>query len=106
MIQGDIYWVSLKKPDKRRPVLILTRNSAIPELNSMVVASITTTVRKDLDSQVLLGVEDGMPQDCSISLDNIHTLPRANFGSYITHLPRERMVEVFESIKFAFGMEE
>lgn len=105
MIQGDVYWVTLHKPDKRRPVLILTRSSAIPALNSVVVASITTTIR-DIGSQIVLGPEEGMPEDCTVSLDNLHTVPKRNFGAYITHLPGTKMLEVFEGIKFTFGIED
>lgn len=104
MIQGDIYWITFNKPDKRRPVLILTRTSAIRELNAVVVAAITTTIR-DVDSQVLLGTEDGMPDECVINLDNIQTVGKNRLETYITHLPRAKMNEVFKAIKFAFGFD-
>ena len=65
MVQGDIYWVTFKQPDKKRPVLILTRNSAIPELNAVVVAAVTTTIRA-VRSQVLLGDSDGCPKSVSL----------------------------------------
>jgi len=45
MIQGDVYHYTFKEPDKRRPVLILTRSSLIPELNAITIAPITTTIR-------------------------------------------------------------
>jgi mRNA interferase MazF len=105
MIQGDVYWVKLKEPDKTRPVLILTRTSAIPELNSLVVAAITTTLR-EVRSQVLLGPDDGMPKDCVVNLDNLHTVNKSLFRAYITHLPKARMQEVFDAMKFAFGFSE
>jgi len=104
MIQGDVYWVKLKKPDKKRPVLILTRTSVIPELNSVVVAAITTTLR-EVRSQVVLGVEDGMREDCAVNMDNLHTVNKSFFDSYITHLPKSRMQEVFDAMQFAFGYE-
>lgn len=43
MNQGDVYWYTFRAPDKRRPVLILTRSSAIPFLTGITVAAITTT---------------------------------------------------------------
>lgn len=58
MNQGDVYWYSFKEPDKRRPVLILTRDSVIPYLNSVVVASVTTTIRS-IPSEVILTEDDG-----------------------------------------------
>lgn len=104
MIQGDIYWVTFNKPDKRRPVLILTRTSAIRELNAVVVASITSTIR-EIESQVLFDIEDGMPETCVVNLDNIQTVAKTRLEGYITHLPSGKMVEVFEAINFAFGIE-
>ena len=104
MVQGDIYWVTFKQPDKKRPVLILTRNSAIPELNAVVVAAITTTIR-EVRSQVLLGEADGMPENCVINLDNLQTIAKNRFEKYITHLDFDRMSEVFEAVQFAFGFD-
>ena len=104
IVQGDIYWVTFNKPDKRRPVLILTRTTAARELNAVVVAAITTTIR-EVESQVLLGVEDGMPEDCVVNLDNIHKVAKTRLETYITHVPPSKMIEVFKAIKFAFGFE-
>lgn len=104
MIQGDVYWIRFRKPDKRRPVLILTRNSIISELNSVTVSSITTTIR-DVESQVWLNENDGVREQCAVNLDNIQTVSKDKLGSYITHLSDERMREVFEAIKFAFGFD-
>jgi len=45
MIQGDICYHTFKSPDKRRPVLILTRNAAVSDLTWITIAPITTTMR-------------------------------------------------------------
>jgi hypothetical protein len=59
--QGDIYWYTFHAPDKRRPVLILTRDSAIVLLTSVTIAPLTTKIR-DIGSEVLLTMEeDGVP---------------------------------------------
>lgn len=105
MIRGDICWHTFKFPDKRRPVLILTRDILIIELNVITVAPITTTVR-DESTQVTLDKFDGMSEDCSINLTNIQTVPKNSLGKTITHLSDERMQEVFEAIKFAFGFDQ
>ena len=104
MNQGDIYWHTFKEPDKRRPVLILTRNEAIPYLTSVSVASITTNLRT-IESQILLNEDDGMPQACAVSLDNINTIAKNKLGSYITHLSVERLREIRTAIQFAFGFD-
>ncbi len=73
MKQGEIYWYNFKAPDKRRPVLILTRNSAIKVLNSVTVAPITSTIR-DIPTEVLLSEAEGMYQEYAVNVDNIQTI--------------------------------
>jgi mRNA interferase MazF len=104
MKQGEVRWYTFKAPDKRRPVLILTRNSAIGFLNALTVAPITRTVR-DIPSEVFLTPEDGLLTDCAVNLDNIQTVPKANLGSLITYLSPERMREVKQAISFALGLD-
>jgi len=104
MIRGDICYHTFKEPDKRRPVLILTRTNAISFLNEVSVAPITTTVR-DNSSSVWLDESDGMIKICAINLDYIRTVPKQKLGKVITHLSEEKMREVFEAIKFAFGFD-
>ena len=104
MIQGDIYWIKFKEPDKLRPALIITRNSAIQYLNSVTVIPITTVLR-DNPSTVWLNEDDGMPQACLINVDNIQTVAKAKVVTYISHLSENKMDEVFEAIRFAFGFD-
>lgn len=104
MIQGDVYRYTFKEPDKRRPVLILTRNSLIPVLNAITIAPITTTIR-DAGTHVFIDENDGVREVCAINLASIQTVDKNRLGGYITHLSDERMQEVFEAIKFAFGFD-
>ena len=102
MIRGDVYWYTFKEPDKRRPVLILTRNSAISFLTSVTIAPITSTIRA-IPSEVVLTQADGLFSDCAVNLDNIQTVLKAKIGSFIAHLSAERMDEVWKAIAFALG---
>lgn len=102
MNQGDVYWYTFREPDKRRPVLILTRDSAISFLTSITIAPITTTVRS-IPSEVVLSEADGLETLCAVNLDNIQTVPKAKVGGYVTHLSFERMREVHVAITFALG---
>lgn len=104
MNRGDIYWHKFKEPDKTRPVLIITRDEAITDLNAVSVVPTTTTIR-ELPSQVLLTEEDGVRETCVLNIDLIQTVPKNKLRGYITHLSEERMEEVFEAIKFAFGFD-
>ncbi|MBF6595654.1 MAG: type II toxin-antitoxin system PemK/MazF family toxin [Thermaceae bacterium] len=104
MKQGDVYWCDLKEPDRKRPVVILTRNAGVRLLNSLSVAPVTRSVR-EIRSFVLLDEEDGMPTECSVNLDSIQTIAKSRFGDHITTLSKERMLEVHEAISFAFGFD-
>ncbi len=103
--QGDIYWYTFQAPDKRRPVLILTRNSAISFLSGITVAPLTTVIR-GIPSEVLLTPEeDGVPEDCVINTDNIQTVQKSRLGALIAHLSQEKMREVREAIEFSLGFD-
>ena len=104
MNQGDIYWYTFKEPDKRRPVLILTRNSAISFLSSITIAPLTSTIR-DIPSEVVLTPDDGVFNDCAVNLDNIQTVQRSKIGAFISALSPERMKEVLKAIEFALGFD-
>lgn len=98
-------WYTFAAPDKRRPVLLLTRNSALGFLTGITVAPITTTAR-DIPTEVLLTPQDdGTPQFCVVNLDNLQTVQKAQLGSLITTLASQRMAEVEQAICFALGMD-
>jgi len=103
--QGDVYWYTFRAPDKRRPVLVLTRNSVIPFLTSVTVAPLTTTIR-GIPSEVLLTPGgDGVPAECVVNADNLQTIQKAGLGMYVTRLSLERMREVRVAIEFAPGFD-
>ncbi|MDE3035942.1 MAG: type II toxin-antitoxin system PemK/MazF family toxin, partial [Nitrospirota bacterium] len=60
MRRGEVRWYKFSHPDKRRPVVILTRDSALAFLGEVTVAPVTGTIR-DIPSEVPLGKTDGMP---------------------------------------------
>ena len=103
MKQGDIRWYTFKAPDKKRPVLILTRSDVIDYLGEVTVAPITTTIR-DIPSEVVLGIEEGMPRDCAINFDHIQTVQKGKLGGLITRLPQDKMRFVKQAVIFAFGL--
>lgn len=104
MRRGDVRWYTFKAPDKRRPVLVLTRNSAIGFLNALTIAPITSTIR-DIPTEVYLSPADGMPAECVVNLDNIQTVPKVQIGTLITTLAVERMADVKQAVSFALGFD-
>ena len=105
MRRGDVRWYTFASPDKRRPVLVLTRNSAISILHELTVAPITTTVR-GIPTEVFLGRADGMATDCAVNLDHMQTVYKSRLGTLITGLSSDRMREVQAAIRFALGLDE
>jgi mRNA interferase MazF len=67
--RGEIWQFSFPRPDRRRPVLILTRQEVIGHLHSITVAPITTTIR-GIPTEVLIGTESGLKTTSAINLDN------------------------------------
>lgn len=103
MKRGEIRWYKFKTPDKKRPVLILTRDSILEYLGEVTVAPVTSTIR-DIPSEVLLSKSDRMPKDCVINFDHIQTVSKSKIGSLIAVLSAERLEEVREAINFSLDL--
>lgn len=104
MRRGEVRWYTFRAPDKRRPVLILTRDSALAFLSSVTVAPITTTIR-DIPSEVYLTRDDGLLTECAANMDNLQTVSKSRLGPLITTLSAARMVDVNRAISFALGLD-
>ncbi len=102
MRRGEIRWYVFARPDKKRPVLILTRDSALEFLGEVTVAPITSTIR-DIPSEVLLTKADSMPRDCAVNLDHVQTVSKNKIGSLIATLSTVKMEQVRSSLAFALG---
>ena len=103
MKHGEIRWYKFIRPDKKRPVLILTRDSVLEYLGEVTVAPITGTVR-DIPSEVYLSKADGMLIDCAVNCDHLQTVPKGKIGRLITSLPPAKMVDVGQAIRFALNI--
>lgn len=104
MRRGEVRWYTSQALDNRRPVLILSRDSAIGFLNALTVAPITMTVR-DIPSEVFLSPDDGLLTDCAANLDNIQTVRKDRLGSLVAYLSSERMEEVNQAVAFALDLD-
>jgi mRNA interferase MazF len=104
MRRGEVRWYTFRAPDKRCPVLVLTRDSALSFLNSVTVAPITTTIR-DIPSEVYLTRDDGLLTECAANMDNLQTVPKSRVGSLITSLSTARMADVNRAVAFALGLD-
>jgi mRNA interferase MazF len=103
MKRGEIRWYGFTAPDKKRPVLILTRDSVIPYMHEVTVAPLTTTIR-DIPSEVLLIREDGVPRICAVNVDHLQTVAKARLGGIITTLSNDKLEQVRGALTFALGL--
>ncbi|MGH7819142.1 MAG: type II toxin-antitoxin system PemK/MazF family toxin [Candidatus Binatia bacterium] len=103
MKRGEVWWACLPKPGGRRPVLLLSRDSAYAVRTAITVAPLTRTIR-DIPVEVPLGTEEGLPAPCVVNLDDIATVPKRLLENRITALAREKMDAVADAIRFALDL--
>ena len=103
MKRGEVRWYKFKKPDKKRPVVVLTRNSILEYLGEVTIAPITTTIR-DIPSEVQLSKTDGMPRDCAVNCDHIQTVSKGKIGKLITVLTAKKQQKLRRAICFAIDL--
>jgi mRNA interferase MazF len=100
--RGDVRLYSFAPPDKKRPVVVLTRDSAIGYLSTLTVAPITSTIR-GVPSEVLLREEDGMKTPCAVNLHNVVTVSQDRLGRRVAQLSSPRMNEICSALRFSLG---
>jgi len=103
MQRGEVRWYKFQQPDKKRPVLILTRDSVLGYLGEVTIVPITSTIR-DIPSEVVLTRYDGMGKDCAINCDHIQTVSKGKIGALVTTLKYEKLVQVSEAVRFALNI--
>jgi mRNA interferase MazF len=103
--RGDVRLYLFAAPDKRRPVLVLTRNSAIRLLSVVTVAPVTSTIR-GVPSEVILSEEDGMKGICAVNLHNAITVSQDMLGKRVAQLSSSRMSEVCSALRFSLGCDQ
>lgn len=104
MKRGEVWWANLPAPVGRRPVLLLSRNSAYAVRAAVTVAPITRTIHQ-IPVEVPLSPEDGLSKECVVNLDGIATIPKRSLDRNLTLLSPEKMALVEKAIKFALGLD-
>jgi mRNA interferase MazF len=97
--RGDI-WLADVPGDKRRPVVVLTRDSVLARLTTILVAPVTTRVR-DIPTEVPLGPAHGLSRPCVANFDNIAPLPKAALVRKVGRLAQDELAAVCRAAKFA-----
>jgi mRNA interferase MazF len=97
MTRGEIWFAAT--PGGDRPVLVLTRDPVAERIGSVTVAALTRTTRDLVSELELTARRDGVPSDCVVNFDNIHTIPRRAFRRRVTTLSEPRMAEACRALR-------
>jgi mRNA interferase MazF len=103
MKHGEVRWYTFKQPDKKRPVVILSRTSVIEYLGEITIAPVTTTIR-GIPSEVCLSQHDDMPRACAINCDHIQTVSKGKIGALIVMLSAAKLDELKRAVCFALEL--
>jgi len=101
MQHGEIWFAAT--PGGDRPVLVLTRDPVADRIGSVVVAALTRTVRGLVSELELTAANDGVPTDCVVNFDNIHTVPKGAFRHVIAKLEPPRLAQACRTLRDATG---
>ena len=101
MQRGEIWFAAT--PGGDRPVLVLTRDPVADRIGSCVVAALTKTRRELVSELRLTPLEDGVPTDCVVNFDNLHTIPREAFRRHLATLSPPRLAECCTVLRDATG---
>lgn len=104
MKRGEIRWYEFKPPNKKRPVIILTRDSVISYMRELTIAPITSVIR-DIPTEVHLNGDVGLPKMSVVNLDHVQTVDKSKIGKLIGKASTLKMREINAAIAFALGME-
>ena len=104
MRRGEIWLAELEQPAGRRPVVLISRNEAYTVRSLVIVAPVTTRIRH-IPSEVQLGIDDGMQQECVANLDTITTIPKDCLQTRLAMLSAKKLKEVEAAIHFTLGLD-
>lgn len=100
--RGEVWMYTFRPPDKRWPVVVLTRSEVIPLLNTVMVAPVTSTVR-DAPGEVVVGPDEGLKHESAVNLDHVQTVDKARLKRFVGSLDAGKMREVCRALAVATG---
>jgi mRNA interferase MazF len=98
--RAEIWLLDRPRPDKRRPVLVLSRPALIDVLDTVTVAAITST-RRGAPTEVDLGVEEGLKGPCCVNLCHVYTVAQSDLRQFVGTLSAEKMAAVCRALEIA-----
>jgi mRNA interferase MazF len=103
MKRGEIWWANMPDPAGRRPVVLVSRDSAYAVRSSVTVLEVSTTIR-GIPSEVPLGARDGLQRKCVANADNIATIPKRWLEARIAMLRSDKLLDIETAVRFSLGL--
>jgi len=100
--RGEIWLLDRPRPDKRRPVLVISRTSLLGVLHTVTVAAITSTLR-GTSTEVELGEDAGLKQASCVNLCNLFTVHQQELRTFVGTVGPSKMHEVCRALAVATG---
>ena len=100
--RGEIWLLALPRPDKRRPVLVLSRPSLIGALHTVTVAAVTSTLRGS-PTEVAVGPDEGLRSVSCVNLCNLFTVPQRDLRRFVGAMSVDKMRSVCRALAIACG---
>jgi mRNA interferase MazF len=98
--RGEVWWCELPEVG-RRPVVVLSRDAAIPRLRRALIGPCTTTIR-ELPTEVLLEPrDDPIPRRSVVNLDSVESVSVARLVERLGRLSDERMRQICSALEVA-----
>jgi len=104
MRRGEVWMYHFKAPDKRRPVVVLSRDDAIPLLHTVVVAPITSTIY-GVPSEVVVDTDNGLKHPSAINCDHLQTVAKGRLESFVGTLKPRQLDALCRAVAVALGCE-
>ena len=103
MKRGEVWWARMPLPAGRRPVVLVSRDSAYAVRSSITVVEVSRTIRS-IPTEVPLGKREGLPVRCAANADNVVTIPKAWLDERISALPAEKVQSLNAALQFALAL--
>jgi len=103
MKRGEVWWARLPPPAGRRPVVLVSRDSAYAVRASVTVVEVTTIVRA-IATEVPLSKRDGLPKRCVANADSLVTIPKIWLETRIAPLSPEKIAGLDAALRFSLAL--
>ncbi len=102
--RGEVWLLQRPRPDKRRPVLVLSRPSLLRVLHTVTVAAITSTLR-GVPTEVELGTDHGLAKTSCVNLCNLFTVRQSELTTFVGTVDPHTMAQVCRALAIACACE-